>query len=149
MSLNSISEARTTSTLTLSRAAELQRDGWICADRLAGLPLLRLRTDQTDDPELVHLVYSDGLTTVSVIEQRGRLGSPPSGTTRDQTLGAWVTDGMPSAASWTSGDVVLTAVTDGSRVTLAAAVAALPHEGLRQPTTMERVRAGWARILGR
>ena len=84
-----------------------------------------------------------------VIEQRGRLGSPPSGTTRDQTLGAWVTDGMPSAASWTSGDVVLTAVTDGSRVTLAAAVAALPHEGLRQPTTMERVRAGWARILGR
>ena len=51
--------ARTTATLTLSRAAQLRRDGWVCADRLAGLSLLRLRTDQTDDPTLVHLVYSD------------------------------------------------------------------------------------------
>jgi anti-sigma factor RsiW len=141
--------ARTTATLTLSRAAELRRAGWICADRLAGLPLLRLRIDQTDDPDLVHLVYSDGLTTVSVVEQRGRLNGTPSGTTRNETLGAWVTDGMPVTASWTSGDVVLTAVTDGSRETLAAAVAALPHDGLHRTTTMERVRAGWSRIFGR
>ena len=41
---------RTTATLTLSRAGQLRRDGWICAERLAGLSLLRLRTDQTDDP---------------------------------------------------------------------------------------------------
>lgn len=142
-------EARTTATLTLSRASELRRAGWVCAERLAGLPLLRLRTDQTDDPGLVHLVYSDGLTTLSVIEQRGRISRTPTGTTRNQTLGAWVSDGIPSAASWTSGDLVLTAVTDGSRETLAAAVAALPHRELRRPTTMERVRAGWARILGR
>ena len=43
--------ARTTATLTLSRAVQLRRDGWVCADRLAGLSLLRLRTDQTDDPK--------------------------------------------------------------------------------------------------
>lgn len=143
------SEPQTTATLTLSRTEDLRRDGWLCADELAGLPLLRLRTDRTDDPELVHLVYSDGLTTVSVIERRGRLAGTPTGTTRDQTLHAWVSDGLPSTASWTSGDVVLTVVTDGSQVKLAAAVAALPHQGLRQPTTMERVRAGWTRILGR
>jgi anti-sigma factor RsiW len=145
----STEQARTTSTLTLSQAAELRRAGWICADRLAGLPLLRLRTDQTDDPDLVHLIYSDGLTTLSVVEERGRLDGGPSGTSRNETLGAWTTDGMPATASWTSGDVVLTAVTDGSRDTLTAAVAALPHESLRRPTTMERVRAGWSRILGR
>ncbi len=141
--------ARTTATLTLSRAVQLRRDGWVCADRLAGLSLLRLRTDQTDDPNLVHLVYSDGLTTLSVVEQRGRLSGAPAGSTRNETLGAWVTTGMPTTATWTSGDVVLTAVTDGSRETLAAAVAALPHEARQQPTTMDRVRAGWSRILGR
>ena len=141
--------ARTTATLTLSRAAQLRRDGWVCADRLAGLSLLRLRTDQTDDPTLVHLVYSDGLTTLSVVEQRGQLSGAPTGSSRSETLGAWVTSGMPTTATWTSGDVVLTAVTDGSRETLAAAVAALPHEARQQPTTMERVRAGWSRILGR
>ena len=141
--------ARTTATLTLSRAVQLRRDGWVCADRLAGLSLLRLRTDQTDDPTLVHLVYSDGLTTLSVVEQRGQLSGAPTGSTRNETLGAWVTTGMPTTATWTSGDVVLTAVTDGSRETLAAAVAALPHEARQQPTTMERVRAGWSRILGR
>ncbi len=141
--------ARTTATLTLSRAVQLRRDGWVCAEQLAGLPLLRLRTDQTDDPTLVHLVYSDGLTTLSVVEQRGQLSGAPSGSTHSATLGAWVTAGMPTTATWTSGDVVLTAVTDGSRETLAAAVAALPHQARRQPTTMERVRAGWSRILGR
>ena len=57
--------------------------------------------------------------------------------------------GPCATATWTSGDVVMTAVTDGSRETLAAAVAALPHEARQQPTTMERVRAGWSRILGR
>ena len=141
--------ARTTATLTLSRAAELRRDGWICAERLAGLSLMRLRTDQVDDPELVHLVYSDGLTTLSVVEQHGRLSGAPTGSTRNETLGAWVTSGMPTTASWVSGDVVMTVVTDGSRETLAAAVAALPHDEPEQPTTMERVRAGWSRIFGR
>lgn len=140
---------RTTTTLTLSRAAELRREGWVCAERLAGLSLLRLRTDQSDDPELVHLVYSDGLTTLSVIEQRGRLSGAPAGSTRNETLGAWVTAGMPTTASWVSGDLVMTVVTDGSRETVAAAVAALPHDASQRPTTMERVRAGWSRILGR
>ncbi|MFT4165828.1 MAG: zf-HC2 domain-containing protein [Microlunatus sp.] len=143
------SPARTTTALTLSRAAELRKDGWICADRLAGLQLQRIRTDGPTDPDLVHLIYSDGLTTVSVVEQRGRLDDPPAGSIRNETLGAWVTKGMPSTATWSSGDVVLTAVTDGSPVTLAAAVAALPHKALRGQTTIERVRAGWSRVLGR
>ena len=141
--------ARTTTTLTPSRAGDLERDGWICATELAGLPLVRLRTDQISNPGLVQLVYSDGLTTVSVVEQRGRLGDPPADSTWNKTLGSWVNHGMPSAATWSSGDVVLTVVTDGPRETLAAAVATLPHQVASTPTTMERVRAGWSRILGR
>ena len=143
------SPARTTTTLTLSRAAELRKNGWICFDRLAGLQLQRIRTDGPAHPDLVHLIYSDGLTTVSVVEQRGRLEDAPAGSTQNKTLGAWVTSGMPSTATWSSGDVVLTVVTDGSPVTLTAAVAALPHKAFRGQTTIERVRAGWSRILGR
>lgn len=143
------SPARTTTALTLSRAAELRKSGWICADRLAGLQLQRIRTDGPTAPDLVHLIYSDGLTTVSVVEQRGRLDDAPAGSIRDETVGAWVTKGMPSTATWSSGDVVLTVVTDGSPVTLTAAVAALPHRAFRGQTTIERVRAGWSRILGR
>lgn len=143
------SPARTTATLTLSRASELRKNGWICADRLAGFELQRIRTDGPTDPDLVHLIYSDGLSTVSVVEQRGRLDDAPAGSTRNETLGAWVTTGMPSTATWSSGDVVLTVVTDGSPVMLTAAVAALPHRAFGGQTTIERVRAGWSRILGR
>ena len=143
------SPARTTTTLTLSRAAELRKNGWICVDRLAGLQLQRIRTDGPSDPDLVQLIYSDGLTTISVVEQRGRLDDAPAGSTRNETLGAWVTAGMPSTATWSSNDVVLTVVTDGSPVTLTAAVAALPHQAFRGQTTIERVRAGWSRLLGR
>ncbi|MDN5761510.1 MAG: zf-HC2 domain-containing protein [Microlunatus sp.] len=142
-------EPRTTATLTLSRTADLRRNGWICVEQLAGLPLLRLRIDQTNDPELVHLVYSDGLVSVSVVEQRGRLTDSATSGRWSETLSSWVSEGMPTAATWSSSDVVLTVVTDGSRETLAAAVAALPHDAVGTPTTMERVRAGWSRILGR
>lgn len=141
--------ARATATLTLSRTSELREDGWICADQLAGLPLQRIRTDGTGAPDLVHLIYSDGLTTVGVVEQRGRLAGTPTGSVRDETLDAWVSAGVPAAATWSAGDVVMTAVTDGSPVTLTAAVVALPHHAFHGRSTMERVRAGWSRILGR
>jgi hypothetical protein len=69
----------TTTTLTLSSAAELNTQGWWCVDELADLALVRLRSDRADDPMALHLVYSDGLNTVSVFEQRGRLAGVPAG----------------------------------------------------------------------
>ena len=118
---------RTTATLTLSRAAQLRRDGWVCADRLAGLPLLRLRTDQTDDPD----ARAPRLQRRADHPERGRAARPAVAGRRPAAPATrrWVPgspSGMPTTATWTSGDVVLTAVTDGSRETLAAAVAALP-----------------------
>ncbi|HJV15490.1 MAG TPA: zf-HC2 domain-containing protein [Propionibacteriaceae bacterium] len=138
---------RTNTSLTLSSATELSVSGWSCPRKLAGLSLVRLRTDRPGNPETVQLVYSDGLAAVSVFEQRGRLTAAPQGSQWDATLGAYVRRGASGVATWQSGDVVFTAVTDGNSGVLADAVAALPHDGAEAPTTLGRIKAGWARIL--
>jgi hypothetical protein len=114
---------------------------------LAGLSLVRLRSDDPGNPGALNLVYSDGLATVSVFEQRGRLSAVPQGSQWDATLAAHIRSGAFGVATWQSGGVVFTVVTDGNSEVLAEAVASLPHEGAAAPTTLGRIKAGWARIL--
>lgn len=148
----------TTATLTLSSAGALANQGWICEDELAGMSLVRLRVggekgvggengDETSADGVLHMVYSDGLSTISVFEQRGAMTSPPAGSTWDPDLKAYVREGVPSIASWQSGGTVFTVVTDGPASRLASAVETLPHQEPLSRTSMERVQAGWARIL--
>lgn len=138
-----------TSVLTLSVAPTLSREGWVCDSELAGLQLVRLRSDATDQPGLLHLVYSDGIATISVFEERGLLVEPGGATNWDAALGAYVRSGTTTSATWQSGGTVFTAVTDGSSALLREAVRSLPHDSAQQRTTMERVRAGWVRIFER
>ena len=137
----------TSALLTLTSAPALDQQGWVCHASLAGLSLVRLRSDDGSAPGVVHLVYSDGLATVGVFEQRGRLGTAPAGSRWDDELDANVVDGVSTVASWESGGRVFTVVTDGPGSLLAAAVASLPHETAAPPTTMRRIRAGWAKLL--
>jgi hypothetical protein len=95
----------------------------------------------------VHLVYSDGLTTLSVFEQRGRLTAVPEGSDWDAALRAHVRRGASGVATWQSGELVFTVVTDGSAPLLGEAVESLPHDRTATPTTLDRIKAGWARIL--
>ena len=138
---------RTNTSLSLSSAAELSASGWSSPRNLAGLSLVRLRTDRAGSPEAVQLVYSDGLTTVSVFERRGRLTTVPPGSQWDATVGAHISSGASGVATWQSGDIVFTVVTDGCASVLGDTVAALPHDGAEMPTTLGRIKAGWARIL--
>ena len=138
---------RTSTSLTLSSATELNASGWSCVRHLAGLSLVRIRSDRAGNPDTVHLVYSDGLTTMSVFEQRGRLTVVPEGSQWDAALGAHVRRGASSVATWQSGEMVLTVVTDGSTSLLAEAVESLPHGEPATRTTLDRIKAGWARIL--
>ena len=55
--------------------------------------------------------------------------------------------GASGVATWQSGEMVLTVVTDGSAGLLAEAVESLPHDGATTQTTLDRIKAGWARIL--
>ena len=138
---------RTSTSLSLSSAAELKASGWSCVRQLAGLSLVRIRSDRASNPDLVHLVYSDGLSTVSVFQQRGQLTAVPEGSQWDAALGAHVRRGASGVASWQSGEVVLTVVTDGSAGLLVEAIESLPHDGTITQTTLDRIKAGWARIL--
>ncbi len=140
-----------TAALDLSVAPNLTSRGWACQHTLAGLPMIRLSSDANADPGMVHTVYGDGLTTVSVSQQRGRLRQPPAGFGWDKTLSAWTNRGLWRIASWQSGGTVFTVVTDGTPAQLRASVRGLPHQdpGNRTTvarTTVDRVTAGWARI---
>jgi negative regulator of sigma E activity len=137
----------TDTVLTLSSVPELAQGGWVCPTTLARLGLVRLRSSSSGTPSALHLVYSDGLATVSVFEQRGQLAGAPSGSSWDAGLGAYLQDGASSLASWQSGSTVFTVVTDGSVELLGEAVASLPHVPAPRATTMRRIRAGWGRVL--
>jgi negative regulator of sigma E activity len=138
---------RTSTSLTISSAAELNASGWSCFRNLAGLSLVRIRSDRAGNPDTVHLVYSDGLSTVSVFQQRGQLAAVPEGSDWDDTLGAHVRRGASGVATWQSGETVITVVTDGSPGLLTEAVRSLPHDRATTQTTLDRIKAGWARIL--
>jgi negative regulator of sigma E activity/anti-sigma factor RsiW len=138
---------RTSTSLTLSSATELNASGWSCVRQLADLSLVRIRSDRAADPDTVHLLYSDGLTTVSVFQQKGQLTAAPEGSQWDAALKAHVRRGASGVATWQSGDTVFTVVTDGSASVLTDAVKSLPHDEATTQTTLDRIKAGWARIL--
>lgn len=136
-----------TATATVAYSpAELNSGGWFCASHLAGLSLLELHGDDPRRPGVLHLVYSDGVSTLSVFEQRGSLPAAAASGRWDDRVQAYVTSGTARSATWRSTDTVFTVVTSGPRSLLDSAVAALPHLRSLTPTTMERVRAGWSRI---
>jgi hypothetical protein len=137
----------TSTSLTLANTSRLAAAGWLCPNEINGLSLVRLRTDSASAPTVLHLAYTDGLSSVSVFEQRGGLSHAPAGTTWDDEVEAYVRSGAAKIATWQSGTTVFTVVTDGSADVLASVVRALPHEATPPRTTIERVRAGWSRIL--
>lgn len=142
-----LSTPLTTATFTTASAGALSSQGWFCHSELAGLQLVRLRADAPAEPGVLHMVYTDGLSTVSVFERRGRLADPPAASSWDPTLGAYRTDAMVNTATWQSGNAVFTVATDGPTDLRDTVVAALPHDRADDRTTIGRIRAGWSRIL--
>lgn len=113
--------------------AAMRAQGWFCPRELAeGLILLEARALEDDSGPIVHLVYSDGLATVSVFEQRGHLDGSALEGFRTARLGdgvVHVRDGMPRHVVWVAEGTVYTVVADASAETTAAVVAALPLPG--------------------
>ncbi|HEV2928255.1 MAG TPA: hypothetical protein VGW74_06155, partial [Propionibacteriaceae bacterium] len=109
--------------------------------------LVRLGTDRATDATVLHLIYSDGIATVGVFEQRGRLDGPPAGSQWDADLQAYAHHGPSQVATWQSGDLVFTVVTDGPADVLTRAVASLPLDQADPPTTIVRIKEGWVTIL--
>jgi negative regulator of sigma E activity len=136
----------TTTSLSVSNVTGLAAAGWVCPPELSGMSLVRLRTDRAADPSVLLLVYSDGVATIGVFEQHGRLGAGPTGSW-DADLQAYAHHGPSQVATWQSGELVFTVVTDGPAEAFARAVVSLPHEHAKSPTTIDRVKEGWVTIL--
>ncbi len=110
---------------------ELREDGWVLPDLLpSGLTLSGARDVRVAGAHAVHLTYSDGLFTLSMFVQRGRLDPDdlPGHTARqvgDATV--YAEAGLYRHLSWEGGGLVYTVVTDAPDESVAAVVGAMPH----------------------
>ena len=88
-------------------AGRLGASGWSSAPQ-AGRPVAGPAAQRPSRrPEALHLVYSDGLTTVSVFEQRGRLTSAAARVRSGMRLWRLMYGTAPRVATWQSGDSCL------------------------------------------
>jgi sigma-E factor negative regulatory protein RseB len=118
-----------TATLDRTSLARLRRHGWHCPATLPG-PLTLVDARRGGQQDIVHLSYSDGIASVSVFEQRGRLDvAGLAGHERQATDGhaVWVRGQVPRRVVWSAGGTVYTVVADAPERTVDAVVAALPH----------------------
>lgn len=134
--------------VALDQLGTLRDRGWACPEHAGRLTLLS--AERVDDPAALHLSYSDGLTRVSVFQQRGRLdtdGLTGFSATSVDGGSVYVREGLPSYAVWQSEGYVYTVVTDAPVDTALETVRALPHD---HPSTdlRSRIGRGIARIAG-
>ncbi len=123
-------EAPTSTKLPSQIAPSLDDAGWTCPAVLDGdFSLTVLRRLQVRG-DVMHAAYSDGLSTLSVFEQRAVLDPSRLQGFSPQDVGgdvAYVRYGLPTVAVWESAGTTYTVVTDAPHDTAAALIAALPH----------------------
>ena len=144
----SISSTAATTTTNATRVASLPYggvpvgdwcQGWTtCPETLAGLPLVAWSSTGVVRPTM-HLVYSNGVTMLTVVRQWGVLADPNS---RIEEVG------VPRVRCWQSGTSVVSLATNGSEALLDVAQKALPYETPVVPDLAWQVRAGLARLSG-
>lgn len=97
---------------------------------------------------VLHLSYTDGIDTLSLFEQRGRLDASELRGWRREDVGgirAWVNAGYPRRVVWSSGGRVYTVVTECDESSVEHVVRSLPR-GQRSDGLLHRVRRGARRV---
>jgi sigma-E factor negative regulatory protein RseB len=130
-------------------AGLLGDQGWTCPGHVgAGLTLTALgRVGPAG--EVVEAVYSDGISSTSVFEQRGSLDRSVLAGYRQVVVSdapVYVRNGLPSTWVWQSGDTVYTVLSDAPPAQVAAAVADLPHQRAEDDGPLARIGSGLERI---
>ena len=128
--------------------ATLRRHDWRCPTTLPGPLALVDARRSADGKGIVHLSYSDGISTVSVFQQRGRLDTARVVGQRREVDGhdVWVHGDVPRRVVWASGGTVFTVVADAPERTVDAVVAAMPHRGAADDGTFGRLGRGLDRV---
>jgi sigma-E factor negative regulatory protein RseB len=145
----SVATAARETPLDGAQVAQLRQVGWLLPTQLpGGMVLYDVRSQGTDADTIVHLSYSDGLSTVSVFVQRGRLATHAlSGWSQARMGGTvYVHDyGLGRRVTWNGHGRVYTVVADAPPTAVAALVASLPH-GEHHRGLFARLRHGLARV---
>jgi sigma-E factor negative regulatory protein RseB len=132
-----------------SGLAGLRSAGWACPEGLPpGLDLYDVRRADDATGPVVHSSYSDGLSTVSLFEQRGRLAtSSLSGYHEERVGGAtvYLRDDVQQSVTWSAHGMVYTVIADAPQDAVREVVAALPHERVKTGATA-RLRRGLGRV---
>jgi len=124
-------EAPGATKLSTSFAPSLTDNGWACPPSLPSDFSLTLLHRLQGSHDVMHAAYSDGLSSVSIFEERGELDTDAlSGYDQvsSDDSSVWIQQGLPTVVVWQADDTVYTMVTDAPDSTTAELVAALPHE---------------------
>ena len=124
-------QAPWTDPLSRRQLLALRSRGWLVPAALpGGLSLFTGAETQADTGAVLDLGYSDGLSMVSVFEQRGKLPATLPGW-RKIKAGGHVVFTLPDQRSltWSGHGMVFTMMADAPSQSVDAAVGALPHDG--------------------
>jgi sigma-E factor negative regulatory protein RseB len=125
----------------------LRARGWQVRSELpGGLSLFTGAETQAGTGTVLDLGYSDGLSVVSVFEQRGNLAAGLAGWRKTTVDGHAIFVAEPDQRSltWSGTGMVYTVVADAPAQTVDAVVSALPHD--RPPGFWKRMSRGLVRL---
>ena len=136
-----------TDPLSQTQLLALHAQGWLVPARLpGGLSLFTGARTKTGTGTVLDLGYSDGLSVISVFEQRGDLAAQLAGWQKTVVAGHVIYAAEPDQRSltWASHDMVYTVMADAPGQTVDAVIGALPHDG--PPGFWKRMSRGFVRL---
>ena len=136
-----------TGPLAHAQLLALRSRGWLVPAQLpGGLSLFTGAETEASAGTVVDLSYSDGLSVVSVFEERGHLPASLAGWRKTTVAGHVIFVAEPDQRSltWSGLGTVYTVVADAPTQTVTAVVGALPHD--KPPGFWKRMTRGLTRL---
>ncbi len=125
----------------------LRAHGWLVPPQLpGGLSLFTGAQTQTSTGTVLDLGYSDGLSVVSLFEQRGNLAAKLTGWQKITVAGHAIYAAEPDQRSltWSSRGMVYTVMADAPAQTVDDVIGVLPHD--KPPGFWKRMSRGFSRL---
>ena len=142
-----VPQAPWTAPLPARQLLALRAGGWLVPPRLpGGLSLFTGAQTQTSTGTVLDLGYSDGLSVVSLFEQRGNLAAKLTGWQKITVAGHVIYAAQPDQRSltWSSRGMVYTVMADAPAQTVDDVIGALPHD--KPPGFWKRMSRGFSRL---
>jgi sigma-E factor negative regulatory protein RseB len=136
-----------TDPLPAAQLLVLRAGGWLVPPELpGGLSLFTGAQTQTTTGTVLDLGYSDGLSVVSLFEQRGNLAAKLAGWQKITVAGHEIYAAEPDQRSltWASRGMVYTVMADAPAQTVDNVIGVLPHD--KPPGFWKRMSRGFSRL---